>query len=1056
MGRVKIATVFFFIMINCFSQVDSLDFYSEKFIDNLESQDTIKSIYFGEKIYKNLKNKSELNSIDGISIINFLAMINENDYEKSSKYYEELLSHMPKLFSTESNEYLGTLFKYSLLNKRNKNFEKSIKFFQKIDSVLIKNQNDIEFLVTNKYEYANTLYLNQDSKNSKIQYELLLKIMLENNPEDRRLKNIYEGLGLVYLDLNEFDKSIEYFNKSIELTMKDSTEQTLKESLRIKGLIANVYYFQNDLIKSINILKSIAESYNKNNYEVDSLYLSVLDRLGNSYADIGKYDDAVKILENLLKSKEQFYKQKNLEYALTLNNLGALNEKLENFKRAYEYYLEAYKIIKTIEIPLSDEIIAINRNLLRFINANSYRKNQFKLVDLDLNKEYIDLINQYKGVDIESNQYILLLNDFSVYLINNNEIVKAKEFLEIAEKLNAKNPYGLVLEDILISNKCYFQKLDGELENASKCYLSISTEKSNIKGLVLSNLISIYLELEKTNELKEILTQYLEFEKNTLEHKIEFFTVKEYEDYLQSAEYMVLKNSSNSILHKYSHLESYSEINKNIFENNLLIKNLSLRNQNRIRETITEKGTPEVKEKFQTYLNQKRKLAQLEIENTESSLENYKQLSETNENLEKELIRLSSEFADAQKDLQIDWKDLQKKLKPDEAIVDLVSFNLYTDKWTDSIQYAAFVLTKESEFPKFIPLFEESELRYNLSPSQKDSLYKTPNLYSLVFSALENDLAGKSTLYYSPSGLLHQINLKAVQDESGNKLGDRFNIHLLGSPTELMKLKETYLKPNVSLILYGAIDYDKAEISEKENTSDLESNLSELVTRSGIRGWSYLPGTLKEIQSINEQAKKKGYQSTIIEGRKATKNSFLNWNGKKEPFVLHLATHGFFFENEAKDSVLFTNTTLRSNSFGQTITLSSNPMIRSGILFAGANKSWNKPDTNNEGILTASEIASLDLTQCELVILSACETGLGDINGSEGVFGLQRAFKLAGAKNIIMSLWKIPDEQTAELFEYFYQELFSGKSVHQSLEIAQSKMKEKYDPYFWAGFVLLE
>jgi CHAT domain-containing protein len=134
-------------------------------------------------------------------------------------------------------------------------------------------------------------------------------------------------------------------------------------------------------------------------------------------------------------------------------------------------------------------------------------------------------------------------------------------------------------------------------------------------------------------------------------------------------------------------------------------------------------------------------------------------------------------------------------------------------------------------------------------------------------------------------------------------------------------------------------------------------------------------------------------------------------------------------------------------------------MMRSGLLFAGANKFWGKPNDNQtteDGILTANEISNLDLSACELVVLSACETGLGKIQGSEGVFGLQRAFKIAGVKNIIMSLWKVPDAQTAELFDVFYEECFRGKSIHEAFKIAQSKMKAKYSPYYWAGFVLLE
>ena len=137
-------------------------------------------------------------------------------------------------------------------------------------------------------------------------------------------------------------------------------------------------------------------------------------------------------------------------------------------------------------------------------------------------------------------------------------------------------------------------------------------------------------------------------------------------------------------------------------------------------------------------------------------------------------------------------------------------------------------------------------------------------------------------------------------------------------------------------------------------------------------------------------------------------------------------------------------------------------MIRSGLLLAGANHAWKtgkpfKPDME-DGILTAYEISQMDLSNTELVVLSACETGLGDIQGNEGVYGLQRAFKIAGAKYLMMSLWQVPDFQTQELMTVFYQKWLTEKMpIPDAFHEAQQTMRKKYEhPYFWAGFVLVE
>jgi CHAT domain-containing protein len=133
--------------------------------------------------------------------------------------------------------------------------------------------------------------------------------------------------------------------------------------------------------------------------------------------------------------------------------------------------------------------------------------------------------------------------------------------------------------------------------------------------------------------------------------------------------------------------------------------------------------------------------------------------------------------------------------------------------------------------------------------------------------------------------------------------------------------------------------------------------------------------------------------------------------------------------------------------------------LRSGIILANANKFWRgdqQVKNGEDGILTAYELAQLDWQQTSLVVLSACETGLGDVKDSEGVFGLQRALKLAGVQNTILSLWQVPDAETAELMTLFYASVLAGKSIRESFFQAQKAMRAKYKPFAWAAFVLVE
>jgi CHAT domain-containing protein len=170
-----------------------------------------------------------------------------------------------------------------------------------------------------------------------------------------------------------------------------------------------------------------------------------------------------------------------------------------------------------------------------------------------------------------------------------------------------------------------------------------------------------------------------------------------------------------------------------------------------------------------------------------------------------------------------------------------------------------------------------------------------------------------------------------------------------------------------------------------------------------------------------------------------------------------LATHGYAFpENDFQD------TTISQNSLNYNYYHSTNPMVRSGLILAGGNWAWMGSDTLSKvgagnGILTALEVSQLNLKKTKLVVLSACQTGLGKIEGNEGTFGLKRGFKLAGVEQLIVSLWAVPDVTTQELMALFYSDLTQTKNPTLSFQKAQQAMREKYptSPYYWAGFVMV-
>jgi CHAT domain-containing protein len=234
----------------------------------------------------------------------------------------------------------------------------------------------------------------------------------------------------------------------------------------------------------------------------------------------------------------------------------------------------------------------------------------------------------------------------------------------------------------------------------------------------------------------------------------------------------------------------------------------------------------------------------------------------------------------------------------------------------------------------------------------------------------------------------------------------------------------------------GGVHYDAKPDTENKNSSN-----SPIDTRSLSDTFSYLPGTEKEVRDIAAMLEAQSLSTSLLTGAEAQERTL---NRLASPHILHIATHGFFLPDSARGLMVEAD----------------QAMLRSGLLLAGANQSIQQAGRtakDNDGILLAAEAAQLNLQQTQLVVLSACETGLGSTQGSEGVLGLQRAFREAGARYLIMSLWQVLDAPTQQMMSLFYQYWIADQlPIRQAFSKAQKDMQQQYAPYAWAGFVLVE
>lgn len=420
--------------------------------------------------------------------------------------------------------------------------------------------------------------------------------------------------------------------------------------------------------------------------------------------------------------------------------------------------------------------------------------------------------------------------------------------------------------------------------------------------------------------------------------------------------------------------------------------------------------------------------------------------------------------------LSIEWKDVAEALESDDLAIEFYKIRG---------EYGALLLKRGWESPKLVKLgnmlsvdssFLSLENAMNKVTIENYTSERSDDLWHLSQAIWTDDIVkhfprtSSGRIFFSADGELLVTGIEYLPFVSPNLDGnyycvaDLFNIYRLSSTRELRR--ERADMENMSMAIYGGLYYDMQfedlvadsySYTYNRNNIGVKRKDNTLYAARGADAIEYLEGTKREVESvvstINEICPNKYSVMSYVE-EAGTEASFKALSGL--PYkIIHIATHGYFYEEN--DSTF--------NRFG----LGEHPLVRSGLFLAGADNKWfgdDMPQGVDDGFLTALEISNLNFRGLDLVVLSACETGKGDVRG-DGVFGLQRGFKMAGAESILMSLWKVDDEATSYLMSQFYKYWMSGREKWEALNLAirdvRSHKEKGWDnPRYWAAFILLD
>lgn len=917
--------------------------------------------------------------------------------------------------------------------------------------------------VWKQYKDSADIYIKAGNSEKALSFYLYARTALQKDSANTlTYSRVCKSAGLCNYSLSKYQEAASYLEEARSLVAKISGKQNAGYTSICNALAVSYQLSgKSDTAKSI-YLENREIRANMFGRDTSEAYAQSCNNLAALYRDMGEYNQAEQLTFEAVAIRKK-NKEKNEtsaeKYAITIVSLANLYRDMGQYENAEKFYLEAKSIRAGFEPAKQSMAYASSCNILADLYTN-YTVEYEKALPLYLEAKSIRTKEKSKW------QYAETCSNLGALYRNMGQFeLSGSLLLEANEIYQQFLPQSIDNLTINFNNlgELYYKK--GEYEKAISYYLKARTEwQKNLDSdhpYLIANtdeLAKAYWGLNETGKADELIQEAVTAKYDQLNKIFQFTNEKEKQLYLKNI------NGSSDEYQSFYFAKSDAERAGIPYMMSLLNRNLTLSSARQIRQIIYNSHDTTLLNVFDQWQQLKLQLAQLYSRGENTGDVHIKEIEEKAGLLEKILSRKSAAFNNLlQKPAS--WQFIQQHLKPGEASVEFISFNFFNgERFTDSIYYRALILRNDVPEPVSVNLFEEKQLDSLLRISGDNSatinnfysrgLKITSNnaisgsVYNLVWKPLESKLRGINKIYFAPSGLLHRIAFAALPSEGTHRLSEKYQLVQLSTTASIPELQEETLDPRKNLYLVGGVQYGKPPLLVKRANGNSRS-----LNRDGF---TYLPGTETEVNEIADEAKRRRFPARILKGYSAQEDSIKALSGFSSPQVLHIATHGFFFPDPASKN---NDSLFKDMVCGRNFRQSPDPLLRSGLLFAGANRAWcgDVTEKNSDGILTAYEVASLYLPGTKLVVLSACETALGDIEGSEGVYGLQRSFKMAGVKNIIMSLWKVPDVETAEFMKIFYQKMFDGGTIDNSFYATQAAMRKKYESnsYKWAAWILI-
>lgn len=837
-------------------------------------------------------------------------------------------------------------------------------------------------------------------------------------------KNNYEYVQALMCLADSYLEDGDYFNALENYNLAQQTVKNLfgTENLDYAKILlckAEYYCRIGNYSKSKELCREISTKMPANILDNSLFKADMLTKLAKYCSLSGGYADAAANIQKAVNIITEKIGRKNLAY------INALDIAAQNYFNVGDYENSAKIQHKALSIR---EALTVGENTMAYARGLSLlAKSKFNLGQRDSAVYYeSEAYNIYKIV--EKNLYgfeqCKSKSNLAFYKSNSNPAESAKEEQEVLLQYETYFPQGHSQTANSYSRLAYYKFLQKEYAAA----VEYEQKAIAVRNKIVKNHPDNILSYQRLSEIytksgnPQQTVNYALLAENSLEKIIEdnfsFMPLMQRTIFWEKH-----KGWFGDGLLQCALASNDNLLTEKALDGQLLFKGLLLNTEIEIRKAVEKSGNKVLISDYETLMDLWSQLGMVYAgadKKHEACIDTLRRLAAV---LENRLFDKIQNIADYKKSVAIKTKDIKNALNPNDLAVEFVNI-----PYNGDTLYAAFVLKKDMPSPKLQKLFTKLDF---------DNLTKSNgNIYIALWKPLEEYFKGINNIYFSPSGILHTIPCEYLYDSDGSPLFDKYNV------VRLTSLREIALKKNVSVckkaVVFGGLTYKLSG----EEIDQIADGVEKIAYRDGNGLLPDLKASREEVEHVAAKLQSCGYKVAKAVESKGTEDAFKKFSGD-EVGIIHISTHGFF-----------NNVTDNSNIFNSEFqSLRNVGLYMSGAMSAGK---LYIPQID-DGILTAQEISEMSFKKLDLVVLAACQTGLGTITG-DGVFGLQRGFKKAGAYTIIMTLRKVEDNAAQELINSFYDNISAGMSYRPAFMDAVKKMHAKYGEKSdeWTAFVMID